>query len=371
MSSNPKSNIWTLKDVQRARQAAVYPRGFFLEYLVVGAGGAGGAAGSPGSPANPRAGGGGGGGFLTNEGSSTYLVESGVTYGITIGAGGSAPIATAGSSGSNTIFNTGGNAPGITITAWGGGAGGGVGDVLSFGVPAACNLGGNATNVRRGGDGASGGGGGDGWHWGVEGGRAITATSPFLNGFYCACAGAQGYNGGTGGAYGSGQGGGGGGGASMMGCNWDGAVPQPALRGPWSNRGGCGRLAFTGIRYGGGGGGGNLLAPTLCGPDVGIGFDGGGNGGFFPDGNTSSPTRIGCNAAANRGGGGGGTAGATAYQPLGQGPAAAGGTGGSGVVVIRYSETNPAATFTSGNPTYTVSGGFRTYTFTASGSIVW
>ena len=45
------------------------------------------------------------------------------------------------------------------------------------------------------------------------------------------------------------------------------------------------------------------------------------------------------------------------------------GTGGSGVVILRYPDSYPAATATTGSPTVTVSGGYRIYKFTASGSI--
>lgn len=43
--------------------------------------------------------------------------------------------------------------------------------------------------------------------------------------------------------------------------------------------------------------------------------------------------------------------------------------GGSGVVIIRYASTYPAATSTTGSPTITVSGGFREYKFTSTGII--
>jgi hypothetical protein len=46
-----------------------------------------------------------------------------------------------------------------------------------------------------------------------------------------------------------------------------------------------------------------------------------------------------------------------------------GSAGGSGVVVIRYSDTFPLATSTTGSPTITTSGGFRIYRWTGSGSI--
>ena len=48
---------------------------------------------------------------------------------------------------------------------------------------------------------------------------------------------------------------------------------------------------------------------------------------------------------------------------------AVGGAGGSGIVILRYADTKPAATSTTGSPTITTSGGYRIYQFTASGSI--
>jgi hypothetical protein len=45
------------------------------------------------------------------------------------------------------------------------------------------------------------------------------------------------------------------------------------------------------------------------------------------------------------------------------------GTGGSGIVIIRYADTFPAATATTGSPTITVAGGYRVYKFTGTGSI--
>jgi hypothetical protein len=46
-----------------------------------------------------------------------------------------------------------------------------------------------------------------------------------------------------------------------------------------------------------------------------------------------------------------------------------GGAGGSGVVIVRYADSNPAASATTGSPTVTVAGGYRVYKFTSSGSI--
>jgi hypothetical protein len=46
-----------------------------------------------------------------------------------------------------------------------------------------------------------------------------------------------------------------------------------------------------------------------------------------------------------------------------------GGSGGSGVVIIRYPNTYPDAASTTGSPTFTNTGGYKIYKFTGSGSI--
>ena len=97
--------------------------------------------------------------------------------------------------------------------------------------------------------------------------------------------------------------------------------------------------------YGGGGGGGHWY---IRGNGPG-GIGGGGRGGG-PDISTSGLTNTG-------GGGGGGQPGSNIGSP-----------GGSGLVVIRYPTTLPAATSVTGG-TYTVSSGYRRYVFTSSGSI--
>jgi hypothetical protein len=48
---------------------------------------------------------------------------------------------------------------------------------------------------------------------------------------------------------------------------------------------------------------------------------------------------------------------------------ATGGSGGSGIVILRYPDTNAAATSITGSPTVTVAGGYRVYKWTSSGSI--
>jgi hypothetical protein len=45
------------------------------------------------------------------------------------------------------------------------------------------------------------------------------------------------------------------------------------------------------------------------------------------------------------------------------------GAGGSGIVIIRYADTFPLATSTTGSPTVTTTGGYRIYKWTASGSV--
>jgi hypothetical protein len=84
------------------------------------------------------------------------------------------------------------------------------------------------------------------------------------------------------------------------------------------------------------------------------------------------------NASASSGGGGAhaynGTAGSSNTGGGGGGSAANGmansfGIGGSGIVIVRYADSNAAASATTGSPTVIVTGGYRIYKFTASGSI--
>ena len=113
---------------------------------------------------------------------------------------------------------------------------------------------------------------------------------------------------------------------------------------------GSGRSKVIGVEYlivGGGGGGGDSVAGT--------GADGGGNGALAG----GTPT----SGAANRGGGGGGMRGDDA-------PAS--GSGGSGVVIVRYVTTDLAVqgiTSVSGGTTST-SGNYTIHTFNGSSSLV-
>jgi len=240
-----------------------------IEVLTVAGGGGGG--GSVGVD-NQDGGGGSGGGVVHH---STYTVVPAVVYDLTVGAGGAAGSGTAdGSVGSNSVFNVNAEGSGATMTALGGGYGGG----------------GISENVGRdGGDGGSGGGGGPN----SSGGTGNQAGSGGGTGY--------GNDGGDGDTSTSG-GGGGAAAAGATGVN------------PTGGAGGAGRLFSTFTSYGantgyfaGGGGGGQAGAG---------GIGGGGAGGYNTPGGAGT---------ANTGGGGGG------------GEEAPGGAGGSGVVLIYIS----------------------------------
>jgi hypothetical protein len=67
--------------------------------------------------------------------------------------------------------------------------------------------------------------------------------------------------------------------------------------------------------------------------------------------------------------GGGGNAYVSGTVNTGGGGGGSQGSGGSGIVIIRYADTYAAATSTTGSPTITVAGGYRVYKYTSSGSI--
>ena len=250
-----------------------------VSYLVIAGGGGGGR--------KCAGGGGGAGGFREDKSPVTPYTASpldgagdisvtATAFPITVGGGGSAAPsnATDGSVGSNSVFST--------KTSAGGGRGQG------------------NPSTPGGGSGGSGGGGGNS---GTPGGSGNTPpVSP-----------AQGKNGGNGNGGGGSyqESGGGGGGATTVGAN--------SASNAKGGNGGCGAdtsISGSSVGRAGGGGGG---AGGNHGFPVGEGFDGGGNGG-----NCQSDRNAG-SGTANTGGGGGGGAGSNTA-----------GSGGSGIVIIRY-----------------------------------
>jgi hypothetical protein len=276
---------------------AAGPAGNTVDYLVV----AGGASGGFGD----IAGGGGAGGFrLSNStgmpspltsplANPTGLPVSVQGYPITVGGGGSPVVSSPGigNSGSNSVFST--------ITSAGGGGGGGNTIPLAPGQP-------------------GGSGGGASYRCGTGGSGNTPPVSP-----------PQGNNGGnsssTPGSPAWGQGGGGG--AGSVGANGTSSAGGDGGDGSYvvaSGFGGCNGTPGTvcGARYFSGGGGSSVE----CGSSAsgGIGGEGGGGNGF-----TKSPTTA-CatSGSANTGGGGGGGERACTNH--------ASGSGGSGIVIIRY-----------------------------------
>lgn len=145
----------------------------------------------------------------------------------------------------------------------------------------------------------------------------------------------------------------GGGGALTQGTNAPG-VPSGAPPGGDGGYGISGAIIGLTTTYAGGGAGGGFspgLGPIGVG---GLAYDGGGSGGayFTPAGNGS----------LNRGGGGGGGS----ITPLGSVPA---GAGGSGFLFIRYPTAYAAASSVSGNTATTAQPGYNVYMWNGSGSI--
>ena len=251
-----------------------------VSYLVVAGAGGGG-----------NFGGGGGGGFREGKDSadsysvSPLVAPAGLpvsvqTYPVTVGGGGSG-----GSGSSNTNGNDGSNSVFSTITSAGGGGGGAFGS--------------NSTG-RNGGSGGGGGTPGSSPFPGQPGGSGNTPpVSP-----------PQGNSGGIGGPGGSG--GGGGGGAACAGANH-----SPPFVGGDGGAGAPNSITGSSVTYAGGGGGGGGEGSGQS-----AGSGGAGGGGDAGDSNPTNP--AGSPGTANTGGGGGG-----AYD-------SDGGTGGKGIVVIRY-----------------------------------
>jgi len=265
-----------------------------VDYLVVAGGGGGGGG---------HGGGGGAGGYRESSGtaSGSYtasplgacvsaLSVTAQGYPIVVGGGGTAgggyvhSVPSRGGNGNNSVFST------ITSTA-GGGSGG-------YNVP-----GGGPPGVGQ--NGGSGGGGVG--QLSASGGSGNTPpVSP-----------PQGNNGGSS----STPGGGGGGGAGVVGNS----PPGGGVGGAGGN-GVSTSITGSSVARGGGGGGGAETGPN----SAYVGGAGGTGGGGAGKANVPAPTPGGNGTANTGGGGGGGTGGGSPSGPP------FGGTGASGIVVIRY-----------------------------------
>tara|TARA_R100000697_G_scaffold78369_1_gene90499 strand:- start:117 stop:1535 length:1419 start_codon:yes stop_codon:yes gene_type:complete len=285
--------------VSRIATASPAPENNQVSYLVVAGGGGGGS--------SWRAGAGGAGGFREEKSPTTSYTASPIEgagaisvtatdFPITVGgggAGGGPNLSCKGADGSPSVFST--------ITS----AGGGLGGEYNPSTP-------GDTTGQSGGSG--GGGGGDNNGPSAKGSGNTPPVSP-----------PQGSNGGDGQAGGPSSGGGGGG---------AGATGSPGSATATANTGGIGQPTniapasgttgpAPGRYFAGGGGGGQYVTVGSANPAGGAG--GGGSGGI-----ESSPGTYtgGTNGTANTGGGGGGKSG-TSSENLS-------GSGGSGIVVIRY-----------------------------------
>ena len=256
-------------------------------------------------------GGGGGGGVLTTSG---YVVAAGSPVSLSVGDGG------VGANGGNSTF--------ASFTAIGGGRGG------SSGAGAGA---------------AGGSGGGAGYDYGnaAAGGGAGTAG--------------QGNRGGHGssGAGDASAGGGGGAGAVGTGGYANGTNLASGSTGAGGGAGGIGLLSSisgTPTYYGGGGGGGGNINGANIGNAAPGGLGGGGNGATT----AGMPNQAGTDGTANTGGGGGGgdpEVGSANFK-----------RGGSGIVIIRYADTYPVPSATTGSPTSVTTSGYRIYSWTTVGS---
>lgn len=249
-----------------------------VEYLIVGGGGGGG----------ETIGGGGGAGKVDT---GTINVNVGDAITVVIGAGGlggwdNAGLHPAGTNGTASTFSIGAS----TVTAAGGGAGGGY-------------------NVA-----ASGVGGGAGGGQGAGGGAGLAAGSGQFSG------GTSGTNGNSGA---------GGGGAGAVGSNSVNGVPGAGGIGIVNPISGSriGELQGADVYYIAGGGGGGNRNGTV-GVIAGVGGLGGGGDGIYGG---RFPAFEYMNGQANTGGGGGGGGYTDSGTVNGQG-----GAGGSGVVIFRY-----------------------------------
>ena len=270
-----------------------------LRYLVVAGGGGGGAT----CGGNGGGSGGGAGGYRTIS-CASFAVQSGTSFPITVGGGGTAgsvpasypspgPSFTQGTQGSNSIFST--------ITSTGGGYG-------SF-----------AGGTENGGPGGSGGGASGGGSSTGGSGNTPPVSPP------------QGNDGGDGGGGSRGSGGGGASAAGLNGLDSNGytggAGSNTTILGSIPQAPSYGESGPNPGRYfaGGGGGGVYSTSPEVPSASNNGGLGGGGNGGVPGDGVAGS---------TNMGGGGGGGGRTPPAVP------ACGAAGGSGIVVLRHATAN-------------------------------
>jgi hypothetical protein len=289
-----------------------------VEYLIVAGGGSGG---------SYVGGGGGGGGVL--QGSVDIGQQS---YTITVGAGG----ASAGSTSVKQSIqgNNGGNSSAFGFTALGGGGGGRYAHIAG----SSGGSGGGSGGFQSG---SSSGGGATSGQGNVGGGSIGPRPRSFTGG------------GGGGGAGAAGQ-------TSTDALNTGGnggdGIVSSILGVPYYFGGGGGGGNYTnGSRPGngglGGGGGGSSNTANVSGVGGGsaINNTSGGNGSA-----TGDPNNLGGNGAANSGGGGGGN-----------GHYGLSGSGGSGIVIVRYPGPQKAI-----GGTVTSVGGYTIHTFTTTGSTI-
>lgn len=243
----------------------------------------------------------------------------------------------------------GGGGVGLDNKGGGGGAGGYRANTLSVtpgttynvvigtggnGGTSATSTGGTGGTTTFAGLSVEGGGGGGG-------SRTSGANAP-ANGGGGGGGGGDGYSGGSKGTYGNYYGSNAGSGSGGNGGGGSGSGPDGS-NGYNGGAGGNGTQWLDGNYYAGGGGGGGGGAG---------GQGGGASGSNFYNGNG--------NDATNWTGGGGGGGGQYSSR---------GGYGGHGVVILRYPDSFPVASSTTGSPTVTTSGGYRYYKFTGNGSI--
>jgi len=177
------------------------------------------------------------------------------------------------------------------------------------------------------------------------------------------------YSNGIGGTGGSGGGGGADSGAGGAGTSGQGNAGGRGNTSSGGGGGGAGSPPVQGIGGVRGGGGGTGLCSTITGTRVFYAGGGGGSSGYVEGaggaggGGTgaNTTTKFGVSGTANTGGGGGGQT---------NGSSSPSGSGGSGIVIIRYPQINSAPALVTGSPQVSYSDGYQIYTWTSSGSII-